>query len=60
MWGAIKGLVKMEYHQARAVDGIDFRVREGEIRAIIGPNGAGKSTTLKILSGILYPTAGIA
>ncbi len=60
MWGAVKGLVKREYRQVRAVDGIDLRVREGEIRAIIGPNGAGKSTTLKILSGILYPTAGSA
>lgn len=50
MWGAVKGLVKREYGQ----------VREGEIRAIIGPNGAGKSTTLKILFGILYPTAGSA
>ncbi len=54
----MKGLVKREYRQVRTVDGIDLRVREGEIRAIIGPNGAGKSTTLKILSGILYPTAG--
>lgn len=60
MWGAVKDLVKREYRQVRAVDGIDLRVKEGEIRAIIGPNGAGKSTTLKILSGILYPTAGSA
>jgi len=41
-----------------ALKGISFDVRKGEIRGFIGPNGAGKSTTIKILSGILYPTAG--
>lgn len=41
-----------------AVDGISFRVAAGERVAFIGPNGAGKSTTLKILAGILYPSAG--
>src|ERR1041385_8991652 len=41
-----------------AVDGISFRIEPGERVAFIGPNGAGKSTTLKILSGILYPTSG--
>ena len=41
-----------------AVDRISFRIEEGERVAFIGPNGAGKSTTLKILAGILYPSAG--
>ncbi|THF74083.1 ABC transporter ATP-binding protein [Cohnella fermenti] len=41
-----------------SVDGIDLRVRKGEIRGLIGPNGAGKSTTIKIMSGILHPTEG--
>ena len=60
MWGAVKGLVKREFHNVKAVDGIDLQIKSGEIRAIIGPNGAGKSTTLKMLSGILYPTEGEA
>lgn len=41
-----------------AVDGISFDIAEGEAVALIGPNGAGKSTTIKMLSGILFPTAG--
>jgi ABC-2 type transport system ATP-binding protein len=42
----------------RAVDNITFSVDEGEAIAFIGPNGAGKSTTIKMLSGIIYPTKG--
>jgi drug efflux transport system ATP-binding protein len=41
-----------------AVDRISFQVRRGEIFGFLGPNGAGKSTTIKILCGILAPTAG--
>jgi len=41
-----------------AVRDISFNVDEGEILGLIGPNGAGKSTTLKILTGIMYPTSG--
>lgn len=41
-----------------AVDGIDFRIERGELLGYIGPNGAGKSTTVKMLTGILVPTAG--
>lgn len=41
-----------------AVDGVSFSVEEGESLAFIGPNGAGKSTTIKMLTGILYPTSG--
>ena len=43
-----------------ALDGVDFDIATGERVAIIGPNGAGKSTTLKILAGVLEPTAGSA
>lgn len=49
---------KKEYNIKNAVDGISFSVEEGEALAFIGPNGAGKSTTIKMLSGILYPTSG--
>jgi ABC-2 type transport system ATP-binding protein len=41
-----------------AVDGVDLAVRRGETLGYIGPNGAGKSTTLKMFTGVLYPTAG--
>ena len=40
------------------MDGIDFSVGEGERVGFLGPNGAGKTTTLKMLSGLLHPTAG--
>jgi len=41
-----------------AVDNINFSVSAGEAVALIGPNGAGKSTTIKMLTGVLYPTSG--
>jgi ABC-2 type transport system ATP-binding protein len=43
-----------------AVAGITFRIEPGEVVGFLGPNGAGKTTTLKILSGLLHPTAGEA
>jgi len=53
-----KYLFKKEKSIKNAVDGISFSVEEGETLAFIGPNGAGKSTTIKMLTGILFPTAG--
>lgn len=53
-----KYLFKKEKHIKNAVDGISFSVEEGEALAFIGPNGAGKSTTIKMLTGILFPTSG--
>ena len=53
-----KSLFKREKVIKNAVDGITFSVEEGEALAFIGPNGAGKSTTIKMLTGILYPTSG--
>lgn len=47
----VKNLVKT-YGQIRAVDGISFAVKEGEIFGLLGPNGAGKTTTLEILEGL--------
>jgi ABC-2 type transport system ATP-binding protein len=46
--------------QVEALRGIDLDIREGERVGFLGPNGAGKSTTLKILTGVLHPTAGEA
>ncbi|MGV8171216.1 MAG: ABC transporter ATP-binding protein [Candidatus Woesearchaeota archaeon] len=57
-WGFVKYIFNPEYKNIRAVNDISFYVKEGELVAFIGPNGAGKSTTLKMLSGILYPTSG--
>lgn len=53
-----KCLFKKEKTTKVAVDNISFDVEEGEALAFIGPNGAGKSTTIKMLTGILFPTAG--
>ncbi|WP_225844458.1 ATP-binding cassette domain-containing protein [Streptomyces sp. HPF1205] len=52
-----KGL-RRERREVRAVDGISFTVPRGEVVGYIGPNGAGKSTTIKMLTGILYPSSG--
>ena len=56
--GAIKDLFSRQYGTLRAVDRISFEIRPGEMVGYIGPNGAGKSTTIKMLTGILVPTAG--
>src|SRR5512138_354299 len=52
-----RGLTR-HFKDVRAVDGIDLTVARGELVALLGPNGAGKSTTIKMLTGILVPTAG--
>lgn len=60
---AVRGLTKVFKDfwgrpKARAVDGVDFEVRRGEVFGLLGPNGSGKSTTVKVLLGLLYPTKG--
>lgn len=56
--GAVKALFAPKYRTKVAVDHINFSIEKGEVVGYIGPNGAGKSTTLKMLSGVLYPTDG--
>jgi ABC-2 type transport system ATP-binding protein len=55
---ALRSVFRRRYDTVRAVDGLDFSVGEGERVGFLGPNGAGKTTTLKMLSGLLHPTAG--
>ncbi len=55
----VRGLRK-EYSDIKAVDGIDFEVRPGQIFSLLGPNGAGKTTTVEILEGLRDPTSGTA
>jgi len=54
----IKYMFKNEYKEKHAVNNISFKIEEGEAVAFIGPNGAGKSTTIKMLTGILFPSSG--
>ncbi|WP_025785735.1 ABC transporter ATP-binding protein [Sporosarcina sp. D27] len=55
----VKGLTKT-FGKFRALDGVDFEVRKGEVFGFIGPNGAGKSTTIRVLLGLLKRDAGTA
>jgi len=58
--GSMRALFRPLRRETQAVKNITFAVEEGERVAFIGPNGAGKSTTIKMLIGILHPTAGQA
>ncbi|MGI9458328.1 MAG: ABC transporter ATP-binding protein [Aeoliella sp.] len=60
LWASFTGLFHREYRDVHAVRGIDLDVDEGEFVAFLGPNGAGKTTTLKLLSGVISPSAGEA
>ena len=60
---SVRGLTKVfkdfwNRPKARAVDRVDFEVRQGEVFGLLGPNGSGKSTTIKLLLGLLNPTKG--
>ena len=54
-----RSLVK-DFGRTRALDGLNLAVAPGEVHGFLGPNGAGKSTTLRILLGLIRPTAGMA
>ena len=60
LWGGVKALFDRRYKDTRAVDGVSFKIEEGELVGFLGANGAGKTTTLKMLSGLLTPTSGEA
>ncbi len=53
----LQGLTK-RYGALVAVDAVDMRVAEGEVRAVIGPNGAGKTTLFHLVTGVVAPTTG--
>lgn len=53
----VRGLAK-SFDGVRAVDGVDFEVRKGELFGFLGPNGAGKTTTINMLTGLARPDAG--
>ncbi|NYI04374.1 ABC transporter ATP-binding protein [Allostreptomyces psammosilenae] len=58
LMGAIRSLFHRELTSVQAVHGLDLEVRRGEIVGLLGPNGAGKTTVVKMLCGLLEPTAG--
>lgn len=58
--GSLRALVRPLYTKVEAVRDLSFEMEEGELLGFIGPNGAGKSTTIKMLTGILHPSAGEA
>jgi ABC-2 type transport system ATP-binding protein len=50
--------IRKTYRTVRAVDGLSFKARPGEVFGLIGPNGAGKSTTIRMVMGIIAPDSG--
>ncbi len=58
--GSMRALFRPEYSMVEAVRDLSFQMEPGELLGFIGPNGAGKSTTIKMLTGILHPSAGEA
>ncbi|MDI9896708.1 alpha/beta fold hydrolase [Rhodococcus sp. IEGM 1381] len=54
----ITDLAKTYSNSFRAVDGVSFEVKQGQVLGLLGPNGAGKTTTLRMLMGLITPTGG--
>jgi ABC-2 type transport system ATP-binding protein len=57
---AVRSFFRRRYRDVQAVQQVSFQIGKGEIVGFLGPNGAGKTTTLKMLAGLLHPTAGQA
>ncbi len=55
---AMRSLFNRRFTTVKAVDDVSFTIPEGQIVGFLGPNGAGKTTTMKLLTGLLHPTAG--
>jgi len=60
MWGTLKHFFKRRTRDVVAVERVSFAIEPGEIVGFLGPNGAGKTTTLKMLTGLIHPTSGVA
>lgn len=56
--GGLRTLFSRDYREIQAVAGVNFAIGPGELVGYLGPNGSGKSTTIKMLTGILHPSAG--
>jgi ABC-2 type transport system ATP-binding protein len=57
---ALRSVLHRRYEEVKAVEELSFAIADGERVGFLGPNGAGKTTTLKVLAGLLHPTAGRA
>lgn len=58
--GSLRSLVRRQWVEKHALQGVSLRVEAGEILGLVGANGAGKTTLVKILAGIVYPSGGSA
>jgi ABC-2 type transport system ATP-binding protein len=56
--GSLRHLLRRSYREVEAVRDLQFTIQPGEVVGFLGPNGAGKTTTLKMLSGLIHPSAG--
>lgn len=58
LWGACKSFFHRKWQEKKVLTDLSFEIQPGEIVGLVGPNGAGKTTLIKILSGIIHPSAG--
>lgn len=60
LWNSIRGIWARKYEEKRALAPTSLEIEPGQIVGLVGANGAGKTTLLKLLSGLIYPTSGMA